>query len=64
MSNEQKEYTPRLLAESTSTFHIDAPTADIDITDWLFNVDELEYINCTPVSAGSSVCELSPSRIL
>ena len=50
MSNAQTEYTPRLLAESTSTFHIDAPTADIDITDWLFNVDELEYINCTPVS--------------
>ncbi len=50
MSNAQKEYTPRLLAESTSTFHINAPTADIDITDWLFNVDELEYINCTPAS--------------
>ena len=49
-SDEQKEYTPRLLAESTSKFHINAPTADIDITDWLFNVDELEYINCTPVS--------------
>jgi hypothetical protein len=50
VSNAQTEYTPRLLAESTSTFHIDSPTADIDITDWLFNVDELEYINCTPVS--------------
>ena len=50
LSNEEKEYTPRLLAESTSKFHINAPTADIDITDWLFNVDELEYINCTPVS--------------
>lgn len=50
MSNEQKEYTPRLLAESTSKFHINAPTANIDITDWIFNVDDLEYVACTPVS--------------
>jgi len=53
MSNQEtalKAFTPRLLAESTSKFHVDAPTADIDVTDWLFNIDDLEYINCTPHS--------------
>jgi frataxin-like iron-binding protein CyaY len=45
-----KEFTPRLLAQSTAKFHINAPTTEIDVTDWLFNVDELEYINCTPHS--------------
>jgi frataxin-like iron-binding protein CyaY len=45
-----KDFTPRLLAQSTAKFHINAPTTDIDITDWLFNIDELEYINCTPQS--------------
>jgi hypothetical protein len=53
VSNQEKTWkdlTPRLLAQSTAKFHINAPTADIDITDWLFNVDELEYINCTPRS--------------
>jgi hypothetical protein len=50
LSNERQEYTRRLLAESVSKFHINAPSADIDITDWLFNLDELEYINSTPVS--------------
>ncbi len=43
-------FKPRLLAQSTAEFHINAPTADIDITDWLFNVDDAEYINCTPQS--------------
>lgn len=43
-------FTPRLLVESSAKFHINAPTAAIDVTDWLFNVDELEYINCTPHS--------------
>jgi hypothetical protein len=53
MSNQEtalKAFTPRLLAESTSKFYVDAPTADIDVTDWLFNIDDLEYINCTPHS--------------
>ncbi|MCU1258570.1 MAG: hypothetical protein JWO80_1455 [Bryobacterales bacterium] len=53
VSNQEQistDFTPRLLVQSTAKFHIDAPTADIDVTDWLFNVDELEYINCTPYS--------------
>jgi hypothetical protein len=53
MSNQEtalKDFTPRLLAERTSKFHVNAPKADIDVTDWLFNVDELEYINGTPHS--------------
>jgi hypothetical protein len=53
VSNQEKtskDFTPRLLAQSTAMFHINAPTSDIDITDWLFNIDELEYINCTPHS--------------
>jgi len=53
MSNQEtalKAFTPRLLAESTSKFYVDAPTEDIDVTDWLFNIDDLEYINCTPHS--------------
>jgi hypothetical protein len=45
-----KDFTPRLLAQSTAKFHINAPTTDIDISDRLFNMDELEYINCTPNS--------------
>lgn len=44
------QFTPRLLAESTAKYHISAPTKDIDITDWIFHVDELEYVNCTPQS--------------
>ncbi len=43
-------FEPRILAESSAKFHINAPTAAIDITDWLFNVGDLEYINCTPRS--------------
>jgi hypothetical protein len=62
MGNQEKtskDSTPRLLAQSTAKFHINAPTSDIDVSEWLFNVDELEYINCTPhsrahLSAGST----------
>lgn len=43
-------FTPRLLAHSTFKSKIVAPTADIDITDWLLNIDELEYNTCTPRS--------------
>jgi hypothetical protein len=46
----QTQFTPRILAESSAKHHITAPTEDIDITDCLFNVEELEYINCTPHS--------------
>ena len=46
----KKKFVPRLLAESTSHFHINAPTEDIDITDWALNVEEQEYIDCTPHS--------------
>ena len=54
-----KTFEPRLLAESTAKFHINAPTTQIDIPEWLFNVDDLEYIDCTPdsrahLSAGST----------
>ncbi len=49
-SQSNGSFEPRLLAQSTSEFHINAPTADIDITDWLFNVGDLEYIDCTPRS--------------
>ncbi len=45
-----KDYTPRLLVESTAKFHINAPTEAIDITDWVFHCDEQEYNDCTPVS--------------
>ncbi len=45
-----KEVTGRILAHSTVTSRIVAPTADIDISDWLFNIDELEYNRCTPRS--------------
>src|SRR5260370_25402504 len=64
MSNQEtalKAFTPRLLAESTSKFHVNAPTADIDVTDWLFNVDELEYINCTPHSKAHLAAGLTHS---
>jgi len=44
------DFTPRLLAQSTMTSEIIAPTVDIDITDWLFHIDEFEYNNCTPKS--------------
>ena len=43
-------FKPRLLAESSAKFHINAPTADIDITDWVFHCGDQEYIDCTPVS--------------
>ena len=44
------EFTPRLLAQSTVKSKIVAPTSAIDVTDWLFHIDELEYNNCTPKS--------------
>ncbi len=44
------QHEPRILAESSAHFHINAPTALIDITDWAFNVPEHEYNACTPVS--------------
>ncbi len=48
--SEQTGYTPRLIVETTAKFHINAPTEDIDITDWVFNVPEQDYIDCTPTS--------------
>lgn len=50
MSQDREQHTPRILAESSASSPINAPTADIDVTDWLFNIDELEYVNCTPKS--------------
>ena len=44
------EFKPRLLAQSTVTSRIVAPTSAIDVTDWLFHIDEFEYNNCTPKS--------------
>ncbi len=49
-TNTGSTFTPRLLVESSAKFHINAPTRYIDITDWLFNVDDAEYIGCTPQS--------------
>lgn len=43
-------FEPRILAKGTAKSGIVAPVSDIDITDWIFSVDELEYNNCTPVS--------------
>jgi hypothetical protein len=43
-------FTPRLLVQSSAKSHIKAPTDAIDITAWLYNVDEAEYIQCTPKS--------------
>lgn len=54
-------FEPRVLAQSTAKFHINAPTADIDVTDWLFNVDDLEYINCTPRSKAHLAAGLTHS---
>jgi frataxin-like iron-binding protein CyaY len=45
-----KSFTPRLLVESTAKFHINAPTSDIDITEWVFTCGDQEYIDCTPES--------------
>jgi hypothetical protein len=51
MSTKQlSDFTPRLLAQSTVTSEIVAPTTEINITDWLFHIDEFEYNNCTPKS--------------
>jgi hypothetical protein len=44
------QFTRRLLAQSSVKSSITAPVSSIDITEWLFNVDEHEYINCTPKS--------------
>jgi len=44
------EFNPRLLAHNTAKCKIVAPTSLIDVTDWLFHIDELEYNNCTPKS--------------
>jgi hypothetical protein len=44
------ELTPRLLAQNTVKSKIVAPTSAIDVTDWLFNIDALEYNNCMPKS--------------
>ena len=40
----------RVLCESSATAQVTAPTSKIDITDWLYTLDEQEYINCTPRS--------------
>jgi len=44
------DFKPRLLAQSAVTSRIVAPTSAIDVTDWLFHIDEIEYNNCTPNS--------------
>jgi hypothetical protein len=36
----QTKFNPRILAESSAKHHITAPTEAIDITDWLFNVED------------------------
>ncbi len=49
-TNTKPAFEPRLLVQSSAKFHINASTSDIDIPDWLFNVDDAEYIECTPQS--------------
>ncbi len=44
------EFTPRPLARSSVKSKIVAPISTIDVTDWLFHIDEHEYNNCTPQS--------------
>jgi len=44
------EFKPRPLAQSTVKSKLVAPTSAIDVTDWLFHIDEFEYNNCTPKS--------------
>ncbi len=44
------KFAPRVVAQSVAKSKITALTEAIDITDWLYNLDELEYNNCTPVS--------------
>lgn len=53
------EYKSKILAESSAKFHINAPTSAIDITGWLFNCDEEEYIGCTPVTKAHLSCGLT-----
>lgn len=43
-------FTPRLLAPTTERARINAPISRIDVPDWLFNLDEHDYNNCTPKS--------------
>ncbi len=40
----------RLLVKSSVKSQFTAPTSSIDMTEWLFNLDEHEYIACTPQS--------------
>lgn len=42
------EYSRRLLARSSVKATIATPVGLIDVTNQLFNVDEREYIACTP----------------
>lgn len=43
-------FEERILAECTAKFEINAPSEKIDVTDWLYTLGDLEYINCTPRS--------------
>jgi hypothetical protein len=46
----KSEFKQRLLAEGSAHFRINAPTKDIDITEWVFTCGDQEYIDCTPIS--------------
>jgi hypothetical protein len=50
MTTNKKAFERRILCESAAKFHINAPTPTIDITEWLYTLGDLEYINCTPIS--------------
>ncbi|MEI9977796.1 MAG: hypothetical protein WDN23_02140 [Edaphobacter sp.] len=43
-------FTPRILAQSAAHSTITAPTDLIDISKWVFTVDEWDYNACTPKS--------------
>ena len=47
---QSKPFTKRTLAHTIPKAEIIAPTGFIDLTDWLFHVDEWDYKACTPTS--------------
>ncbi|MFG1320339.1 hypothetical protein [Xanthobacter autotrophicus] len=38
----------KILSQSAYTAEIDVPLAKVDISDWLFNLPEAEYLRCCP----------------
>lgn len=59
--SETKEFTQRLLGETSANFHIQAPAADIDIPSWVYTLPEQEYVDCTPISKSHMTCAFTHS---